>query len=292
LRLRLALRAPHDLGAQFDFLRTRALAGLERVEGASYARVVSIDPPAWIVVSASPEGTALHVQTHGVPAAALRDAVRRTRRMFDLDADPAAIAAVLARDPRLASLLDRRPGLRLCGGWDGFEVAVRAVIGQQVSVAAARTLAQRLLDRCGLPLSAESRAAGFTCAFPTPAVLADADLSGLGLTGARQRTLHALAVAVRDGRLDLDPGQPLAAFVARATALPGIGPWTAHYLALRALGHPDALPSADVVLQKSLPNDGTRLSAAELETRAEAWRPWRSYAVMQLWRAAAEGDTP
>lgn len=290
LRLRLGLRAPHDLGAQFDFLRARALSGLERVDGASYARVVSVDPPAWIVVSSSADGAALQLALHGVPAAQLRDVVRRVRRMFDLDADPAAIAAVLSRDARLAPLVERRPGLRLTGGWDGFEVAVRAVIGQQISVAGARTLAQRLLDRCGLALPADLQAAGYTRAFPTPAALAEADLSGMGLTGARQRTLQALAAAVREERLGFDPGQPLAEFVARATALPGIGPWTAHYLALRALGHPDALPSADVVLQRMLPADGSRCSAAELETRAEAWRPWRSYAVMQLWRAAADGE--
>ncbi|MCU0757314.1 MAG: helix-turn-helix domain-containing protein, partial [Xanthomonadales bacterium] len=293
LRLRLALRAPHDLGAQFDFLRARALVGLERVEDGCYARVVSVDPPAWMAVSSSADGAALQLALHGVPAAALREVVRRVRRMFDLDADPAAIAAVLSCDARLASLLDRRPGLRLTGGWDGFEVAVRAVIGQQVSVAAARTLAQRLLDRHGLALPAELEAAGYTRAFPTPAALAEAELSGLGLTGARQRTIQVLAAAVREGRLSFDPGQPLAEFVARATALPGIGPWTAHYLALRALGHPDALPSADVVLQQRLTTDGRRASAAELEARAEAWRPWRSYAVMQLWQAApTDGPSP
>lgn len=290
LRLRLALRPPHDVAAQLDFLRARALAGLERVEDGRYARVVSVDPPAWIAVSATPDGAALQLALHGVPAAALRDVVRRVRRMFDLDADPAAIAAVLAQDARLAPLLEQRPGLRLTGGWDGFELAVRAVIGQQVSVAAARTLSQRLLDRVGSPLPAALQAAGFSRGFPTPAALAAADLGGLGLTGARQRTLTTLAAAVARGELSFEAGQPLADFVRRCTALPGIGPWTAHYLALRALGHPDALPSADVVLQQRLTSDGRRVSAAELDARAEAWRPWRSYAVMQLWRAVPTDD--
>jgi AraC family transcriptional regulator of adaptative response / DNA-3-methyladenine glycosylase II len=212
--------------------------------------------------------------------------------MFDLDADPVAIAAVLGRDPRLAALLASRPGLRLSGGWDGFEIAVRAVIGQQISVAAARTLSQRLLARCGQPLPADLVAAGFRQAFPNPLDLLAADLDGLGLTGARQRSLKALAHAVASGALDFDAGQTLESFTARCVALPGIGPWTAHYLALRALGHPDALPAGDVVLQKMLRGTDQRSTAVELEARAAAWRPWRSYAVMHLWRAAADRESP
>jgi AraC family transcriptional regulator of adaptative response / DNA-3-methyladenine glycosylase II len=167
---------------------------------------------------------------------------------------------------------------------------VRAVIGQQISVAGARTLTQRLLQRCGQAVPAALQANGFSHRFPTAAELSVADLDGLGLTGARQRTLRRLAQAVVEGRLDFDPSQPLESFIARCVALPGIGPWTAHYLALRALGHPDALPSGDLVLQKALPNDGSRVPAAALEARADAWRPWRSYAVIHLWQAAAHGD--
>lgn len=291
LVLRLNYRPPYDFDGLLDFLRTRALEGLEQVDAASYRRAIDLAAGAWVRVSRWPgSDSALRLELHGVPAGHLREVVQRVRRMFDLDAEPAAIASVLARDPRLAPLLRARPGLRLPSGWDGFEIAVRAVIGQQISVAGARTLTQRLLQRCGHALPESLQALGFRHRFPRPAELLVADLDGLGLTGARQRTLHALAQASVDGRLDFDPTQPLDHFIERCTALPGIGPWTAHYLALRALGQPDALPSGDLVLQKALPNDGSRASAAALASRAEDWRPWRSYAVMHLWHAAAQGD--
>lgn len=332
LVLRLNYRPPYDFAGLLAFLRSRALAGLEQVDAHSYARVIGAGPAAWLRVSPWPAGgDALQLEVAGVAAGQLREVVQRVRRMFDLDAEPSVIAGVLARDPRLAALVQRHPGLRLPGGWDGFEIAVRAVIGQQVSVAGARTLTQRLLQRCGHPLPrpktsqadaaaqavaapesgaghARSRTcptlAGAACdstrtagvmqglghRFPTPTELLAADLDGLGLTGARQRSLRALAQAVVEGQLDFEPGQPLAAFIARCTLLPGIGPWTAHYLALRALGQPDAFPSGDLVLQKTLPGDGSRISAAALEARAEAWRPWRSYAAIHLWRAASNGD--
>lgn len=291
LVLRLNYRPPYDFDALLGFLRSRALEGLERVGARSYARIIAIEPVAWLRVSPWPKGNhALQLEVEGVAASRLRDVVQRVRRMFDLDAEPTAIEAVLSADPRLAPLLQKRPGLRLPSGWDGFEIAVRAVIGQQISVAGARTLTQRLLQRCGKPSTTTSDTRGFEHLFPEPVDLVRADLEGLGLTGARQRTLRSLAQAVLDGTLDFDPSQPLEHFIERCTALPGIGPWTANYLALRALGQPDALPSGDLVLQKALPNDGSRLSAAALEHRAQAWRPWRSYAVMHLWRAAAEGE--
>lgn len=290
LILRLLPRPPHDYAAQLAFLRGRALAGLEHVGEQRYTRLLSPDPPAWFELSARPDGAALELALHGVPARALRHCVQQVRRMFDLDADPAAVNPVLSQDPRLAPLLQRRPGLRLTGGWSGFELAVRAVIGQQISVAGARTLTQRLLDRCGAPVPPELAEVGFARGFPGAETLLHADLGGLGLTGARQHTIRALARATLEGQLDFAPGQPLEDFLARCLRIPGIGPWTANYLAIRALGHPDALPSGDVVLQKSLDPAGARSSAARLEERAQAWRPWRSYAVMHLWRAAAEGE--
>lgn len=290
LILRLQPRPPHDFPAQLAFLRGRALAGLERVDEQRYTRLLSLDPPAWFELSARPDSPALALALHGVPARGLRPCVQQVRRMFDLDADPAAVNPVLSQDPRLGPLLQRRPGLRLTGGWSGFELAVRAVIGQQISVAGARTLTQRLLDRCGAPVPPELAEVGFVRSFPEPEALLRAELGGLGLTGARQHTIRALARAILDGQLDFEPGQPLEDFLARCLRVPGIGPWTANYLAIRALGHPDALPSGDVVLQKSLDPAGARRSAAQLEARAQAWRPWRSYAVMHLWRASAEGE--
>jgi len=185
-----------------------------------------------------------------------------------------------------------RGGLRLPSGWDGFEIALRAVVGQQVSVAAARTVTARIAERFGTPLPEPFAALGLHHAFPSPDALADADLAGVGLPGARASAIRAIAAAVVDGRVDFRPERTLDDFVARWTALPGIGPWTAQYIAMRALGHPDAFPAEDLVLQKHVPGDGSRLTAKALLARADAWRPWRAYAVIQLWRDASLASKP
>ncbi|WP_164013522.1 DNA-3-methyladenine glycosylase 2 [Pyxidicoccus trucidator] len=285
LSLRLGYRPPYDFAAMLDFLRGRALPGVEVVDAASYTRVIGpVETPGWLRVSAWPgDEHALKLELHGVAPARLLDIVNRLRRMFDLDADPQAIAAALSTDARLRPLLKRRPGLRLPSGWDGFEIAVRAIIGQQVSVAAARTVAARLAQRFGQALPA-AFAPGLEHLFPTPEALADADLSAIGLTRARAETVRTMARALLDGGVDFKPERTLDDFAARWVALPGIGPWTAQYVAMRALGHPDAFPAEDLVLQRALPNDGSRLTAKVLSAHAEAWRPWRAYAVIHLWR--------
>lgn len=290
LVLRLGYRPPYDFAAMLAFLRGRALPGVEAVDERSYARVIGpAERPGWLRVSAWPGGEhALKLELHGPAPARLLEIVQKLRRMFDLDADPQAIAEALSADPRLAPLLRQRPGLRLPSGWDGFEIAVRAILGQQVSVAAARTLAARLAQRHGQalprPLPADAAGSGLTHLFPTPEALADADLAALGVTRARAGTIRAMARALLDGRVDFRAERTLEDFAARWVALPGIGPWTAQYIAMRALGHPDAFPAEDLVLQRAVPNDGSRLSAKALGARAEAWRPWRAYAVIQLWR--------
>src|SRR5690606_37677161 len=228
---------------------------------------------------------ALQLELHGVPPLQLQDVVQRVRRMFDLDADPATIGAALSKSPRLRPLLRKRPGLRLPSGWDGFEIAVRAILGQQVSVAAARTLATRIAHRFGTVLEAPP-APGLTHLFPGPEVLADADLAGIGLTRARADTVRTVARALLDGDVDFRPERTLDDFVERWTALPGIGPWTAHYVAMRALGHPDAIPADDLVLRRE-PANGTVPTARGLTAMAEAWRPWRAHAVIHLWRNAS-----
>jgi AraC family transcriptional regulator, regulatory protein of adaptative response / DNA-3-methyladenine glycosylase II len=287
LRLRLGYRPPYDFAGLLEFLGSRCLAGVERVEGGAWLRLLgSAERPGWLRVAAAPDGAhALDLTLGNVAPAEMLGVVARVRRMFDLDADPQAIGAVLARDPLLAPIVARRPGLRLPGAWDGFEAAVRAVLGQQVSVAAARTLASRLLQRCGLPVTPPHP--GLDRLFPSPAVLADAELDGLGLTGARIGALRGLSRAMASGEVDCAGGTTLEDFVRRWTGLPGIGPWTAHYVALRALSHPDALPAADLVLRRAAGAPGPPLATGELERRAEAWRPWRSYAVIHLWREAA-----
>ncbi|WP_202842983.1 DNA-3-methyladenine glycosylase 2 family protein [Luteimonas saliphila] len=298
LALRLAYRPPYDFAAMLDFLRGRALPGVEVVDATHYLRVIGdADAPGWLRVGAWPrgdgeEGHALKLEVHGCPPARLLGLVERVRRMFDLDADPRAINDTLSRDPRLRALVRKRPGLRLPSGWEGFEIALRAVIGQQVSVAAARTLTTRLAERFGTPLPDAFAARGLAHFFPAPERLVDADLAGIGLTAARAATIRTIAQAVVDGRVDFRAERTLDEIVERWTALPGIGPWTAQYIALRALGHPDAFPAEDLVLQKHAVGDGGRLTSRQLLVHAEPWRPWRGYAVIQLWRDAALAPRP
>lgn len=301
LTLRLSYRPPYDFDAMLEFLRGRALPGVEQVEGAAYQRVVGdAAAPGWLRIEPWPrsgpgDAHALQLQVHGCPPSRLLALVERVRRMFDLDADPQAIADVLTRDPGLRPLLRKRPGLRLPSGWDGFEIAVRAVIGQQVSVTAARTITTRLVQRHGSPLPETIATGGLHQLFPTPASLADADLSALGLPASRAATIRGVAQALLDGRVDFDSSRTLEDFVQRWTALPGIGPWTAHYIAMRALGHPDAFPGGDLVVQKQLcgaESDNPRVRAVALSRRAEAWRPWRAYAVIHAWREAALAQPP
>jgi len=284
--LRLGYRPPYDFAAMLDFLRGRALPGVEAVDEASYRRVIgTADAPGWLRISAWDADTqALKLELHGVAPMQLLDIVQRLRRMFDLDADPHVIAQALGNDARLRPLVQARPGLRLPSGWDGFEIAVRAVIGQQVSVAAARTLTARLAQRHGTPLS--SGFDGLTHLFPTPDRLVDVDLTEIGLTRARADTVRGLSRALLNGRVDFQRERTLEDFTSRWVALPGIGPWTAHYMAMRALGHPDAFPAEDLVLQKAVPADGVRMTAKALTARAEAWRPWRAYAVIHVWKGS------
>ena len=290
--LRLGYRPPYDLAAMLDFLRGRALPGVEVVDERSYRRVIgTAEAPGWLRVSARGDGAhALRLELQGAAPVQLLSIVQRLRRMFDLDADPHVIAQALGQDARLCPLLDARPGLRLPSGWDGFEIAVRAVIGQQVSVAAARTLTARLAQRYGTPLAIPFD--GLTHLFPTPERLVGADLTEIGLTRARADTIRSLSRALLEGRVDFNPERTLEDFTARWVALPGIGPWTAHYMALRALGHPDAFPADDLVLQKAVPTDGVRMTAKALTARAEAWRPWRAYAVIHVWKGSMAAAKP
>jgi len=293
LTLRLGYRPPYDFAAMLAFLRGRALPGVELVDDSSYARVIALlddragAAPGWLRVSAWADGeNALKLELHGTASTRLLDIVNRLRRMFDLDADPQAIASALSASNRLRPLLQARPGLRLPSGWEGFEIAVRAVLGQQVSVAAARTLAARLAQRFGQPLPEGYAMPGLQHLFPTPAALADADLASIGLTRARADTVRTVARALLDGRVDFRSERTLEDFTARWIALPGIGPWTAQYIAMRGLGHPDAFPTDDLVLRRAASDDGSPLGSKALAACAQAWRPWRAYAVIQLWSEA------
>jgi AraC family transcriptional regulator of adaptative response / DNA-3-methyladenine glycosylase II len=291
LELRLAVRPPYDPHALLTFLAARAIPGVEEVEVAAgrYARTVPEEQGAGagtIELLARDDHVLLRAGVPGLRGVARL--VARCRRLFDLDADSCAVNDVLAADPLLAPLVSARPGLRVPGAYDGFELAIRAVLGQQVSVAAASTLAGRLVARCGVPL-AGATPGGLTHLFPTAAQVAEADLSGLGLTGQRLRTLRALATAVAAGDIDLDGGADPAETAERLLAVPGIGPWTVGYVAMRALGDPDAFPVADLGLRHAFEalDPGGRLPE-----RTEKWRPWRAYAAMHLWTSLTDGHQP
>jgi AraC family transcriptional regulator, regulatory protein of adaptative response / DNA-3-methyladenine glycosylase II len=283
--LRLAFRPPYDWAQVRDFLAARALPGIERVDARGYARTVESGGGHAIICVRGLEGErVLELRIRGAAPAALLELSAVARRTFDLGAHPGRIGRALRADPLLAPLVKRRPGLRLPGAWDPFECAVRAVLGQQVSVAAGRTLAARLVGRVGRPVAGGSD--GLTHLFPSPEALASADLDGLGLPGGRIGALKALARAVAERRVDFRA--PADEVTTALLVLPGLGPWTAQYVALRALGEADAFPAADLVLRRVAARGGPPLTAAALEARAESWRPWRGYAVMHLWREASE----
>ncbi|KAF1055589.1 MAG: putative bifunctional transcriptional activator/DNA repair enzyme AlkA [Stenotrophomonas maltophilia] len=281
LVLRLGYRPPLDFPRMLTFLRKRSLPGIELIGEDSYQRVIGTpDRPALLRVTADPKRPELRLQLGAVDPRLIPDIVRRVRRVFDLDADLQQVHAALGEEPLLARGIAERPGLRVPGGWDGFEVGVRAVLGQQVSVAAATTFARRLVDAHGAHLPGMPEV--FNRQFPAPEVLAEAALESIGLPRSRAATVRALARACADGVLDFGPGQSLQDFVQRCVALPGIGPWTAQYIALRGLGQPDAFPAGYLVLQQVL-GQGERLSERATEARSQPWRPWRAYAVLHLW---------
>ena len=280
----LGYRPPYDVREMLQFLQQRGLVGVEQIDVAAHtvARTLRLDDDTrgWIACRFEPEQHRVQVRVAESLAPQLPRVIARVRAWLDLDADPAAIHAVLGADfPALA-------GLRVPGTLDGFELAVRAVVGQQVTVAAARTLTTRLVERFGTPLATPID--GLTRLFPTPAALAAAsgdELGQLGLVRQRQAAIHALAQAVSSGQIRLHAGADVAATMDALKALPGIGAWTADYIALRALRWPDAFPSGDMALQKALAPEGQRLTARAAESRAERWRPWRAYAVIRAWHS-------
>ncbi|GHS87189.1 DNA-3-methyladenine glycosylase [Actinomycetota bacterium] len=293
LRLRLRCADPFDADSWFTHVAHRAVPGLERVgDGPEPAvtrlvRGASDGSPVLATVELGLSGSQVHARLTLGSLGDLASTVVRLRRWLDLDADPRLVADVLGTDPLLAPLVAARPGLRVPGTTDPFELAVRAVLGQQVSTAGARTLAARLVELVGCDEHHGLRL------FPTAAALAGTDpvaLRSIGLTSSRAATIHALAVAVTDG-LPLDPLADRAQVRAALLALPGIGPWTADYVALRALGDPDVFPAGDLVLRHALAGlpggTGATVDVRAATARSEVWRPWRGYAAQHLWSAWA-----
>ncbi|MBU2662867.1 helix-turn-helix domain-containing protein [Actinoplanes bogorensis] len=277
INLRLAYRSPLHAASLLDFLETRALPGVEERVGNTYRRGLSL-PHGSATVSLSPADRWVSATLRLSDVRDLAPAVARARRLFDLDADPEAVDATLGADPAFAEMVRNEPGVRVPRSVDGFEIAVRAIVGQQVSVAGARTTLGRMIRSFKKP--------GELIGFPAAAEIAELPDDAFGMPVARRDTIRALAGAVADGKIDLDPGADRDETVARLTELPGIGAWTAGYVAMRAIGDPDVFLPTDLAVRRGakalgLPDDPKTLSAY-----AERWRPWRSYALIRLWKAA------
>lgn len=287
--LRLDYRPPYNWQSLLEFLRLRAIPGVEAITDNSYLRTATLGAcRGWLRVTPDASRNAIRVEVSPSLMSRLAEVASRIRALCDLDARPDLIVASLRRDDLLQPLVDVNPGLRIPGAFDGFELSVRAVLGQQVSVRAASTLSGRLAERYGE--RCENGLPGLRRYFPGPATLAAisaSDLTAIGVPLKRAQAVINLAQATLAGDLELSPEADPESVAAKLCALQGIGGWTAQYIALRALRWPDAFPSGDLALGKAL---GLKTYKA-VEQRAEAWRPWRGYAAMHLWHALATGGS-
>ena len=283
LCFRLRYRPPLDWDALVGFLATRAIPGVEYVEEGIYRRSIVVDGIAGLI-ELSHSGPEVILEILHPRADSLLGIVSRVRRLCDLDADPIAISACFGCDSLLRPLVKARPGLRIPGAWDGFELGIRAILGQQISVRGASTLAGRLVARFGRLL--DSGSPGVTHVFPRAEDLAGADVASIGLPRKRADTLSAFSTAVASGSLRMDGSASLEELRLQLRSIPGIGEWTAEYVAMRALNDPDAFPSGDLVLLRAC---GTR-TTRELWNLSQRWRPWRSYAALHLWQGVSDGN--
>jgi len=283
--VKLGYRPPYDWDSIVSFIRARAIPGIEAVSSARYARTIAIGNERGMLAVEPAERNCLKATVRFADLKALPTIIARVRRVFDLAADPLAIGAHLSQDPALAPLVAARPGLRVPGAWDGFELAVRAILGQQITVAAATTLAGKLVVSYGeKTVDPAALSQGLTHVFPTPGQLAGGDLAALGMPKARRTALSSLAAAVVADPLIFGPRRSLEEAIAQLRSLAGVGEWTAQYIAMRELREPDAFPAADIGLMRAMRDgSGVRPSPAELLEHAERWRPWRAYAALHLW---------
>src|SRR5689334_12587615 len=279
---RLSYRPPYNWKFLLRYLSARATPGVELVEGNTYCRSISLDQNyGYIQVTFPPENDEILLQVQFADPRRLYTIVERVSAMFDLKADWAVIAKTLSRDAVLRPVVERDPGLRVPGCWDGFELATRAIVGQQISVTGATTIAGRIAKRYGREIAVGNE---LTHLFPSPEALADADLTSVGLTKARAATIRAMARAVCDGEISFERVSNPQCLLNAFLAVRGIGNWTAQYVAMRALREPDAFPSDDIGLVRGM----GMANAAALERRSESWRPWRAYAAMYIWSMAAQ----
>ena len=285
ITVRLPYRAPYDWEAMIGFLSARAIPGVEVVTPRRYARTLTVDGDRGVVIVTPGVGAFLVAEIHFPKVRALPAVIARIRRVFDLTADPGLIGAHLSQDPALAPMVAARPGLRAPGAWDGFELAVRAILGQQITVTGARALAAKLVDAYGELINDPAAVKlGLSRVFPSPDRLIGHDIAALGMPRARGAALEALARTVAADPTIFTPRADLESAIAALKALPGVGEWTAQYIALRELREPDAFPQADIGLMRAMADgEGVRPNPAQLLARAEAWRPWRAYAAQHLW---------
>ena len=291
LTVHLPYRKPFDWARLLAFFAARAIPGVEAVRDGRYLRSVTVDGVN-SVIDMQDDGTGVLLTLHGAGTRMLLPLVQRARGMLDLDASPADVSRVLSAEPILRRLLRASPGIRVPGAWDGFELTVRAILGQQISVAAATTLAGRIANRYGEPIDVAvpnfDGDAAPRLIFPGPERLMHARLRSLGVITSRADTITRVAKATVAGSISFDPAQDPTEFCRSLVAVKGIGDWTAQYVAMRALKDPDAFPHADLGLLRAFDApDRDRMKPAELRSRAEVWRPWRAYAALLLWSSDA-----
>ncbi len=282
--LTLSYRPPFAWQRMLGFFELRAIPGVEFVAEGAYRRTIRIhETTGMISVAHSAKENALLLTVALPDSRDLMSTVERVRRMFDLDANITAIHDVLAADPVLEKLVAKHPGLRLPGSWDPFETAIRGVVGQQVSVKGARTILGRIAAKAG-PSFESADNPELTHLFPTAHELNTCDLRGIGMPGTRLRTVKALAEEVHRERLSFVVKGSLSEFIEQLTRIPGIGDWTAQYIAMRGMSEPDAFPAGDLGIVKALRQGDKRITPKQILQRADKWRPWRAYAAMYLWQ--------
>jgi AraC family transcriptional regulator, regulatory protein of adaptative response / DNA-3-methyladenine glycosylase II len=281
--LMLSYRPPFDWSALLDYFRARAITNVENVAGEVYQRNYCLNEhQGWLSLQKVSNFNAARLEVHGSDLSCLMQVVWRVRRMLDLDADPLALGAFFSEDPLLGPVWLRHPGLRVPVGWDSFEFAVRAIVGQVVSVGVATKLMGNIVEAFAENLSLTAPK-GIEKVFPSPALLQGADMRPCGLSRNKATAISALARGVVSGTLDLETAGDFDTFIQRCTALRGIGEWTAQTIAMRGLGDADAFPASDLGIVKALSAAGHPFKPADIRKMAERWRPWRSYAAMLLW---------
>ncbi len=291
LELRLAGHSPMAFEPLFRFLETRAIPGVEQASPMSYERTITTDgAPGLVSLEAVPDSPDVRMRVLLPSYRSLTHLVAQARRLFDLDAPIQAIDHRLRSDHILAESVRTHPGMRVPGAWDPFEIAVRAILGQQVTVAAATTLATRLAASHGTTVTAPD--GRILRVWPTPDVLAGSDPESFGVPLSRGHSILALSRAIAEERLVLDDRRPVDEIVTQLVALPGIGPWTASYIAMRVLGDRDVYPFGDVALRTALERSGARPTSVQVDSAFETWRPWRAYAAIRLWHIGSAGRVP